>query len=387
MIENLTIESIAFKGLGVARRKNGQVCFIPYTIQGEEVEVEIINEKKSYSLGRIVHIIKTSTARQEQECNYYQECGGCQYRHMSYEEEIKVKKQQFLESFFRFANVELKDIDEVIPSPSRDYYRNKLNLHNDKDTGEYGFWAESKKKIVAINNCLLAKKEINTLINPKLYKIAHKKKARELIFRSPVKSEARNFFSRVPSNVPWAKEESFSGKELHVPYRSFFQVNTELAKILQEKIKCWVENLEEEYLVDCYCGCGFLSLEIDKQILGFDCDKQNIKAAKINAQNFGLRRHKYIRATDKKFFKTYTRDKASIFLLDPPRQGCDVDFLRNLLNYKPNYILYISCHVVTQARDIKALTEFYQIEKTALLDMFPNNSYFESIILLKKKDL
>ena len=387
MIENLTIDSIAFKGLGVARRENGQVCFIPYTVKGEEVEVEIIKDKKSYSLGRIINILKASDNRQEQDCNHYEECGGCQYRHMSYKEEIVVKKQQFLESFLRFAHVDLKDIGEVIPSPSRDNYRNKLILHGDKETGKYGFWAENERKIIAIDKCLLASEKINTLINPKLYKIAHKKKARDLIFRSPAKSDEKNFFSRVPSNVPWAKEKSLSGREIHVPYRSFFQVNVELANILQKKIKSWLENLDEEYLVDCYCGCGFLSLEVDKQVLGFDCDEQNIKAAKINAQTFGLRRHKYIKVSDKKFFKTYLRDSASIFLLDPPRQGCEASFLRNLLNYKPNYILYVSCNVVTQARDIKVLLEYYQIEKTALLDMFPNSSYFESVVLLKKKNL
>ena len=153
----LDITTVAFGGDGIGRVDNF-VVFVPFVIEGERVEVEIVEVKRRYATADLVRVITPSPRRVEPRCPYYAKCAGCQYQHIAYEHQLELKRRQIRDVFERIGKIANPPIEAVVGSPREYHYRNKIVVHG---PGKPGFWSVRGRSIIGIEQCPIAGEEVN----------------------------------------------------------------------------------------------------------------------------------------------------------------------------------------------------------------------------------
>jgi len=424
----IKIESIAFGGQGVARVDNF-VVFIPFAAPGDELEVEIVELKKKFARGRIATILKPSPLRTVPLCSYYENCGGCCYQHLNYEEQLKIKKKQVEDTFLKIGKFVNPPVLDTIASPQAYSYRGKAQLHAVKnDSGcKLGFLDVSGGKIADIERCEIMEETINDKIrdlrqNPKLLS-----QESNLTIWSESPSEASQDNSLIKRTV--------KGKEFFIPHDGFFQANLYLTERLVDDVCSLAMSGKVNTLVDAYCGSGLFSIFLSpyaQNVVGIEVSEKSVRFAESNAERQGVRNTKFIcgeveRVLPQEFaagadhgYESQSKiwehfaascgvlypplrgivqpthsaalrfrngsftNKIDLLLLDPPRSGCDATVLKAIAALRPQKVIYISCNPATQARDIKYLCECgYDLLSLLPLDMFPQTEHIEVIGHLK----
>ena len=153
----LDITTVAFGGDGIGRVDNF-VVFVPFVVEGERVEVEIVEVKRRYATADLVRVITPSPRRVEPRCPYYMKCAGCQYQHIEYAVQLEMKRKQITDVFGRIGKIQNAPIEAVVGSPRDYHYRNKIVVHG---PGKPGFWSPRGRSILAIDQCPIAREEVN----------------------------------------------------------------------------------------------------------------------------------------------------------------------------------------------------------------------------------
>ena len=367
-IVKIKIDNIAFGGEGVGRVEDF-VVFVPLVIEGEEVEAKIIEVKKSFARGELVKIIKPSKIRINAECEYFGDCGGCQYQHISYDEQLKIKQKQITDLFNRIGGFSQDKVAPVIACPQTFNYRNRILIRSQWNGKAkkllVGFRKRNSHWVVEINDCKIAEPALNKQIP----------KVRE----NPPKRGGIKINLRV------------TPEDWSVPDHSFFQTNFFILPKMVDQVRKIFKSNDSEYLIDTYCGVGFFAIELanlTKQFVGVESDKLAIKAAQENSIKFGATNGEFIdgRTEDllPELLKKFSPNKTSV-ILDPPRKGCAPSAIEQLRKVKPSQIIYISCHPATLARDLNILCSegVYKLERVYPIDMFPHTQHIECITDLR----
>lgn len=379
---------------------NNKITFIPKCIKGDEVDFIITEEKKKYFLGKLNKIIKKDSEHIDSKCPFYQDCGGCCLQNLEYEKTIEFKKHK-IENLLKRNKINFNNIT-ITKNPSPYNYRNKITLKI-KD-GIIGFYEEVSHKIVSINHCLLAKAEINKVIEllPFLNIINGEITIRcnyknEILLIITTKEEVKipkvlieliNIVGIILNDKVVYKKSSFIDKindiYYEVSFDSFFQVNPFVTSLLLNKIKANLENSSMVY--DLYCGVGTISLDIAskcKKVIGIEVVKNAvINAAKNKTLNNISNAEFILKDLSSGVKEDFIPDTV---IVDPPRSGIDKKTILWLKNIKPQKIIYVSCDPNTLVRDLKILDE-YNIKSLDLFDMFSYTYHVESVTLLQRKD-
>ena len=375
----IKIESIAFGGHGVGRVDNF-VVFVPFAAPDDELEVEIVELKKKFARGRIVNISRPSPLRNVPLCGHYENCGGCCYQHLNYEQQLKIKKKQVSDAFLKIGKIVSPPVLDPIASPQAYHYRGKAQCHTAKEAygWKLGFLDVSGSEIVDIARCEIMEETINDKIkelrdNPKLLSMES-----NLTIWSGLSDDASQNSDQIKRMV--------KGKEFLVPDGGFFQANLYLTDRLVDEVCRLVAPGKINTLVDAYCGSGLFSIFLSsyaQNVFGIETGKQAVKFAKINAERHGALNTKFICGEVENVLpQEFASGSESIDLLvlDPPRSGCDGSVLKAISTLRPQKVIYISCNPATQARDIKYLSEFgYDLLSLLPLDMFPQTEHIEVI--------
>jgi len=400
----VTINDLAFGGDGVARLEGGAVVFVPFAAPGDVLEIEITEQKKSYLRGRITQIQTAGPDRTEPLCRHFGRCGGCSYQHISYPAEFSAKQKQLLDIMQRIGGFrDLAALDFSFPAPEIYGYRNKLRLEPSEPVREdhgiymaYGYCLKDSQEFFTVKECPLAMPVINQTIGKAIRSPWGRQNAKKPIpapitLRASADGQCHYYFGRAPVNVSWLKEK-IGDQEVSVPLGSFWQVNSQVADQLLKTVASWAEPLPVENLIDAYSGVGTFSIALNRPFRERILIESDRPAADAANQNLATRGYgcQIIKGTTEqalpKVLKT-TNPKQTLALLDPPRTGCQEKVLQTLLKYQPEHIFYISCNPSTLARDLKKLCSGgkYQLEKTALFDMFPRTAHFEAAVHLSRQ--
>ncbi len=426
----LKIEKIIFGGDGLARLPNGKIVFIPYTIPGEIVEVELIRDYGDYIEGKAKKILERSSERIDPLCEYYGICGGCQFQHIRYSYQIVLKEQILIETFKRLGWKEDIPLDKVIPSPKEFFYRNRLRFHIENEDLKMGFIKRKTHEVLKIESCLLGEKNLNKVLlelykNPSWLKLSVYSKRMKiesspeenkvtLLFWTSLKPKRRdleNLFSikELKSVFYWIKGERpkgpFPENSLHGGRRVFknvdglfyyvqpgvfIQANWDINCAIMEIIKSL--NLSIEKVLDLYSGMGnflfaFIQNKNIKKFLGVDIDLRAIEDGIYTAEKAGINGRLDLRnmsAIEALYSAIKEGEKYDLVILDPPRGGCK-ELMKLLPEVAEKYIIYISCDAPTLVRDLLDLRELkYVPMKIYLFDMFPQTYHFETVVLLEK---
>lgn len=386
-IYEVIIESIDDIGNGVTRINN-IVVFVPYTLSNEKVKIRIISVSKRFAVGKVIEFITKSDMRCEIKCHCYNECGGCNFLHINFDDEKNIKIN-YINKLFN------TNINSVLTNNEYNY-RNKATFHI-KD-GKIGYYSEKTSDIVEFDNCLLLDNRINDIYN--YLKMNDLNCITEVIIRVTAKDIMivfkgekydingliNNFnITSIYLNDKLIYGESYIIEEIdNIKYSiypdSFFQVNKDNMKIMYDKAREYAGNGNN--LLDLYCGTGTIAIYLKdnfKHIDGIEINKDSIKNANINKKLNNIKNIDFV-CGDASIAKNNNYDA---IIVDPPRSGLSkkvIDFL-NKSNAKR--IVYISCNPKTLKRDIDLLNN-YNMVKLEIINMFNKTKHIECITLLEK---
>ncbi len=366
----VTIDDIAFGGEGVGRIEDF-VVFVPFVMLGEVVEAEVTEVKKRFARARLLRVVQASPERVQPLCRYFGDCGGCQYQHIDYPAQLRIKHKQICDLFERIGGINPKVIAPVIPCPQPYGYRNRIMIRSQWDKFKQGlnigFIRADNRLVVDIEECKIAEPALNEQIQ---HVRAH-----------PPPKGGIKVVLRV------------GAENWEVPRDSFFQNNFFLLPKLVEVVRECLRQGNTRFLVDVYCGVGFFGIELADLVeafVGVELDQLAIKAAKHNAAARNRLNGEFLtgRAEEllPRLMERFSAPATSV-LLDPPRTGCYPESLALLRQVRPQQIIYVSCHPATMARDLNILCAegVFELMHVIPLDMFPQTAHVECVADLRLK--
>ena len=386
----LRIDQLANLGMGVGR-VDDWVVMVPFVIPGELVKVRIYRNYSHYSEADLLEIIEPSEYRVTPKCALFSACGGCQYQHIDYEEQLRIKTQQVQELLKKNGDIEFSV--SLAKSSKQVYgYRSKITPHYNRPdkNGEQpiGFLKYGRRyDIVDVEQCAIATDAINQALPEMREKAIMEggKKRRQrggtLLLRETLEGVINN-----PKAVVSEKVGSFT---FQFKAGEFFQNNPFILPDLVEFVKSHASSDEITHLVDAYCGVGLFALSLSEtfeSVVGVEISEAAIQLAKVNAQIHTINNVRFQVGNAKAIFQhiKFSGENASV-IIDPPRKGCDLAFIEQLLEFKPRKIIYVSCDPATQARDLWFFVEkAYQLIEVQPFDLFPHTRHIESVAILER---
>lgn len=439
----LNIEAMTSEGSAVGHY-NGIAVFVRGAVPGDEIIAHIIKTSKRYAIAIIKDIIKRSPSRIESDCAVSSKCGGCSFRNMTYDEELKYKQSRVEDAIVRIGHIDAPVMD-VIGADKTENYRNKAQYPVSICDGELfaGFYAYKSHRIIPCNQCKLQCEEFNdclcafskwvekadiTSFNEEtgkgILRHIYLRKAfgtgemmvcavinadnlpmEEYLISQLTKIEnvksicvnvnkkRNNVILGDTTKIIWGSDtitDILLGKKFVISPNSFYQVNHDQCEKLYTKAAEYAGLTGEETVVDLYCGAGTIGLTMAdkaKKVFGVEIVPQAIENAKTNAKINDI--------TNAEFFCGDAYEAAKelenrgihpdVIILDPPRKGCQKELFDIIEKMAPKRIVYVSCDSATLARDLEVLKgKNYLTKEITPVDMFPRTPHVECVVLISK---
>ena len=359
-------------------------------IPGETVLAEIdIQKKTKRKKPRIYGIVKkiliSSPNRLKPPCQFYGFCTGCNWQHIKYEHQLKLK-EQIINKEINSKIISKINIKKIIHSEKQFNYRNHARF-SIRRNGQIGFTNKVTKKFAAINHCLIMNNKINKYINNLENLVGETSqlsiRASENTNSFLIQPKFKNSDIKIETGQKYYVEQ-ISGYKFQISSPSFFQVNSNQIENMKNTILSLIKDNRKDLLVDAYSGVGTFGIllsEYFEKVIGIEQSSSAAIDAKINIKN--ITNYKILTGNSEDIIKEI-KSKIDVVILDPSRKGCDEKLLNNLISHPVDNIIYISCDPKTLARDLKILNEKkYKIHSITPVDLFPNTHHVESITLLK----
>lgn len=437
----LTIKRLGINGEGVGYFKR-QVVFVPGALPGEEVVVEATNVQPKFSEGKIKKIRKQSAHRVKPPCPVFAECGGCQLQHLSYEQQLKEKRDIVIQSLERHTKLKVDQLNirETIGMEDPWNYRNKSQFQVGQRDGKVlaGLYGMNSHRLINIEHCAVQHPETTKAVNTvkqilqDLQISIYDEKSRKGIVRTivarvgiqtgelqivlitakndlpkkaiiieeirkrlpQVKSIMQNVNGQKTSLIFGEKTTKLSGSEFiqetlgdlqfELSARTFFQLNPEQTVKLYNEVKKAAALTGKEKIADAYCGVGTIGLWLAdgaSEIRGMDIIPESIVDAKKNAKRHGIKHATYVTGKAEEWLPKWVKEgwRPDVIVVDPPRTGLDRALLQTILKVKPKKVVYVSCNPSTLAKDIDFLGKAYKVNMIQPVDMFPQTSHVEVV--------
>lgn len=436
-----------FEGEGIAKIE-GFTIFIEGAIKGEKCRILIVKVTSSHAFGKLVEILEKSKYRVEPDCATYKRCGGCNLRHIDYEETLNIKQNTVQNLVNKTLNNKIK-VEMTVGMGNPYNYRNKAQYPVGFDkSGEpvMGVYAKRTHEIIPMRNCMIqnpvSEKIANVVLgffiknNIPIYnekngegllrhiviKVGIKtheimcilvlnkkelKKEKELIkvlIREfpEIKTIVKNYNMKNTNVILGNENEVIYGDgyiydelgdyTFKISPLSFYQINPIQTEALYNIAIEMADLKKTDTLFDLYCGIGTIGIFASpyvNRVYGIEIVKQAIEDAKENANINNIRNIEFFAGDVEKVFENVLKEhnvKPDVIFVDPPRKGLDKHTIENILNIKPEKIVYISCNPASLVRDLKLLEESYEIKKIQPVDMFPFTSHVECVAVMGRRE-
>ena len=432
------IDGYSSEGLGIARI-DGQVVFIHGAVRGETCDVLVMKVLKNAAFGKIAALAEPSPARRQPDCPYYGRCGGCDFRHMSYEEELWAKRVRVQDALTRIGGAEVT-VEEILGAEQPLHYRNK-SIYPISPAGEVGFYRARSHQVVHVEHCLIQKPEADALAQAVRDYIARfrvepyneatgRGLLRHLYVRTSCRGESLACLlvngSRLPHEQElvdmlraaapgvcgvvlgentrrgnailgeryrtlWGRDyltDTLCGLELRLSVPSFYQVNHDQAQRLYEKALEYAGLTGRELAVDLYCGAGTITQVLARRarhVIGGEIVPEAIRDAEDSARRNGVENVEFL-CGDASRLAAELRQRGlrpDVICVDPPRKGLAPDVVEAAASMTPGRIVYVSCDPATLARDVARFAPLgYRPVRACAVDLFPGTAHVETVCLL-----
>lgn len=419
------IETLVAGGDGLGRLQ-GMAVFVPVTARGELVEVEAVRRAPDYVAARALRVIEPSAARRRPPCSCFPDCGGCQWQHLDYAEQLACKESILVEAFRRLGRFEQVPAERIEPSPSEFHYRHRVQLKV-LTAGRrmlWGFYAATSHRLVEIRRCLIAHPAINALLgdlegfvrglgvepsrlgtaeinvdgtgrrlelilHPRRRKLELAAHGRQLSLPSPdgelsVSVANATLVRRMPV-VPGRFTFESSGLLLSAGAGAFSQNNLALNPRLVEKVLEFASPEAGREAADVFCGVGNYSLPLARsssRVWAVENNRRACLFGKENSRAAGLDNVVFVQRDAREALEGLPRGLRTL-VLNPPRVGAGPDIMSGIAGLGPERVVYVSCNPATLARDLAYLCAGgYRLERLAPFDMFPQTHHVETVALM-----
>ena len=434
------IDGYSSEGLGIARI-DGQVVFVHGAIRGETCDVLVMKVLKNAAFGKIAALVEPSPARRTPDCPYYGRCGGCNFRHMSYDEELWAKRARVQDALTRIGGAEVT-VEEILGAEQPLHYRNK-SIYPISPAGEVGFYRARSHQVVDVEHFLIQKPEADALAQAVRDYIARfrvepyneatgRGLLRHLYVRTSCRGESLACLlvngSRLPHEQElvdmlraaapgvcgvvlgentrrgnailgdryrtlWGRDyltDTLCGLELRLSVPSFYQVNHDQAQRLYEKALEYAGLTGRELAVDLYCGAGTITQVLARRarhVIGGEIVPEAIRDAEDSARRNGVENVEFL-CGDASRLAAELRQRGlrpDVICVDPPRKGLAPDVVEAAASMEPERIVYVSCDPATLARDAARFAPLgYRPVRACAVDLFPGTAHIETVCLLSK---
>ncbi len=340
------IEKVVFGGDGLARSPQGFIVFVPFAAEGDRLLVRVTERKAHHVRAEIVELLQPGGGREPAPCPYYAHCGGCQYQHLTYAEECRLKEAQVREALARTARLPDAPVQAIVASPQPYHYRNRITVH--AEAGRVGFRSVNGRELVDIRACLLA--------------------------RAAVNGELEKLRASSPA------EGHFSLRDASIPPSGFFQANEDLRETLRDLVAAALPSTGKT-LLEGYCGGGFFTAKVAERfgrVIAVDNDPRTLR----DAQRLGFANVTWHQGDAASILSDELRARRLeelAVLLDPPREGLPVRLAEALCLDPVERLVYVSCDPATLARDARMLAKSYRLLSVQPIDLFPRTAQIECI--------
>ena len=434
----VTIEGYGEGGMGVARI-DGRVVFVHGALRGEKCRVLILKTLKSVAFAKVLEVIEPSSERITPDCPYFPRCGGCTYRHIRYEEELRLKKQRVQDNLSRIGGSDVT-VEEILGAQDTLRYRNKAQYPVSKD-GAVGFYRARTHEVIECEHCLLVRPEADAAAEAlreymQSCRVAgyDEKTGRGLVRHLYIRSNAAGESlicvlvngDKLPKEdrlvtllrdacpkctgivlgtntkkgnvilgdryrTLWGSdrlEDTLCGKTFRLSVPSFYQVNRVQAERLYAKAIEFAGLTGQETVLDLYCGAGTITLALSdhaKKVLGAEIVPEAIDDARENAARNGVKNAEFFCGDASDVAKKLAREnlRPDVITVDPPRKGLAADVVESIAEMQPGRVVYVSCDSATMARDVKRLADLgYTAQRACAVDMFPRADHVETVCQL-----
>lgn len=434
------------EGQGIAHIE-GCAVFIPNAIAGEKVRVRIEKAQKTWAAGKITEILEKSPHRVNRECPVAKLCGGCDFWHMDYEEETRLKAERVKTCLNRMAGEQLEEVP-ILAAPTCFGYRNKAQypVAQKKGRAYAGFFRAGTHQVVENDRCYILPEQTDAVKDAVMdyvnqYRVsaydevAHKGLLRHIYVRRgavsgeilvclvingekiPRPEELIRRLEKIPGfatlvlSVNTKKgnavlgdkfitlsgkgyiEDTLCGLTFRLSPRSFYQVNHHQAQRLYQAAIELAGITKEDLVLDLYCGVGTITLAMASaagRVIGVEVIPQAVEDAKDNARRNGIENAEFLCADAGAAALELEKQgiRPDVVVVDPPRKGLSADAIEAMHRMNPRRIVYVSCDPATLARDVALLKQHgYRLQTAMAADLFPRCSHVESIVCLSRKEV
>ena len=437
-LHTVTVEGYSSEGMGIARI-DGQVVFIHGAVRGEICTIRILKVLKNVAFARVEQVLERSGGRLEPDCPHYPACGGCDFRHLTYEEELEAKRQRVEDALRRLGGAEIS-VDTILGSEQTVGYRNKSQFPVARD-GRAGFYRARSHDVIPATDCLLQTEQANSVAQAVEHWMREAKVAaydersgkglvRHIYVRTNREGQAlvclivngkklpreAELVEKIRQACPdtvgvvlnsntrqtnvvlgdtyrtlWGEDtltDTLCGNVFRLSIPSFYQVNRPQAEVLYGKAVELAGLTGEETVLELYCGAGTITLAMAgraKQVLGAEIVPEAIENARENAKRNGVENVTFFcgDAGDVAEKLAAERLRPDVVVVDPPRKGLGEEVVNAVVRMAPERVVYVSCDPGTLGRDVKRFAELgYRLQTAIAVDMFPRTCHVETVACL-----
>ncbi len=442
----LEITDMTGQGSGIAHI-DGMAVFVALTAPGDKINAHILKVKKNYAFAKADDIIIPSSMRIEPDCECYSKCGGCVFRHISYNEELKIKQQRVFDALTRIGKLSGFSMNSIQGCDNPDHYRNKSQIPVGKDKNGnviMGFFGTHSHRIINSTKCMLHPQEFDDIseivkdwiikYNISVYDetsskglirhlyIRYAKNTGQIMVCLVINGDAiphcneltdklisySDNIKTIILNINCERTNVITGKKcitvfgndhitdtlcglyFDISPLSFYQINHDQTEKLYSIAGEYAQLSGKEFLIDLYCGAGTIGLSMaDKaeKLFGIEIIPQAIENAKANAQKNNVQNAEFICSDASVAAKRLTskNTKPDVVIIDPPRKGCDSTVIDAICTMSPKRVVYVSCDPETLARDLFIFSQKgYVTKEVTPVDMFPRTQHVETVVLMTK---
>ncbi|KAK7947765.1 uncharacterized protein PG986_008651 [Apiospora aurea] len=446
---DVEVVELSSTGDGLAQLKGSkQVYVVPFSVPGDVVKVKAYRHmQEGYTIADFISIVKPSPLRDDARisCKYFATCSGCQFQMLDYAEQLRLKRRIVEKAYRNFSELPpelIPTIQDTIGSPLQYGYRTKLTPHFDGPSGwsrgknpftsrpPIGYMPKGSRKTIDIEDCPIGTDAVRVGMKKERermetefgkYTRGSTILLRESTKRVPKDAAPESESASIPSDAVVVESDRHTDYKtcvtdnkgmsteyiddfvFHNPAGSFFQNNNSILPPFTDYIRQHIlpksnsdsSSIPIKYLVDAYSGSGLFTITLSsqfKQSVGIDIAEQSIEYARKNATANRLpdSQAKFIAADANELFQSlgdYPPDE-TVVMLDPPRKGCDANFINQLLRFGPKRVVYTGeagQEVVGGKEGGKKVR--YDIESLIGFDFFPQTGHVEGVAVLNRVDV
>ena len=439
----LTFEGYGSEGEAVAHL-DGMAVFVKGALRGETCRVRLMKVNPTVAWGRLEEVLVPSPARVESDCPHYPKCGGCQLRHMSYEEELALKKTRIEDALRRIGGVDLP-VSVLYGAQKPERYRNKAQFPVSREEGtlRIGFYRARSHQVIDVPDCRLQTAQADAARGAvkawmEEYGVSAYDEARQegllrhvyvrtnrqgeslvcLLANATGLPEEEKLIAALRAACPamvglvlgvnrrsgnvilgeryrtlWGQdwlEDTLCGQVFRLSVPSFYQVNPDQAEVLYRQAGEMAGLTGTETVLDLYCGTGTIGLTMAgraARVIGCEVIAQAIEDAKENARRNGVTNSEFFCGDAAMVARKLAEEqlRPEVIVVDPPRKGMEQGVVDAIAAMSPDRLVYVSCDPATLARDIKRLGEQGFVPRRAVgVDMFPRTAHVETVVLMSR---